>query len=245
MQFDQTIRRLIQGARRRLAGLARVLRPRMPKTVKLNWRLPALDFSRITDRLAGLGIGLKLGVAGGVAVLLVLYYVFGAFFMSKIDADLAFVPPAADAPKSASQAVAMTAALIDREAKRWVPNDPFFKPTYILHNMPSFQRGMLQAFQRFTIALNDQLGRTRGSSPTDPDLEKAAGDIRYSADRWIWNADRWWAINLTAEDSYRRAAKDLRAYNKRLALGQATFERRASSIAPRASSTPSISSCAH
>jgi hypothetical protein len=233
MQFDQSIRRLVQSLRRRLSSLraavrrVRLPRPRVPR---LDWARPGAILAKLGDLIAGLSIRGNLALVGGVLILLVFYYVLGAYLSSKVDADLSYAPQAADAPPGASRSVAITAALIERETKRWVPNDPFYKPSFILHNMPNFQRGMLKAFQRFTIELNDQLGRTRGSSPTDPDLEKAAGDIRYDAERWIWNKDRWWAINLTAEDSYRRAAKELRAYNLRLAQGQATFDARADNL---------------
>jgi len=208
MQLDQAIRHATHGFSRALGWLGQRLK------LRFDWRLPSL--------------GGALRIILIAIPLILIYYIFGAFLMSKVDADLKFQPPAAD--QGGSKAVAITAALIDRETKRWVPNDPFYKPSYILHNMPSFQHGMLDSFRRFTISLNDQLGRTRGSSPADPDLELAAGDIRYAANRWIWNADRWWAINLTAEESYRRAAKELRSYNKRLAAGQATFDSRTDNL---------------
>jgi hypothetical protein len=233
MQFDQTIRRLVQSLRRQLSRLgaaARRVRFRMPRVPRFNLVRPGAILERLGGLFSGLRLRGSLALIGVVVILLVFYYILGAYLSSKVDADLSFAPQAADAPAGASQSIAITAALIEREMPRWVPNDPFYKPTFILHNMPNFQRGMLKAFQRFTIELNDQLGRTRGSSPTDPDLEKAAGDIRYGAERWIWNRDRWWAINLTAEDSYRRAAKALRAYNLRLAQGQATFDARADNL---------------
>lgn len=240
MQIDQAIRRLLLGLRERIAAVFRGIRfrlPRiqmpkfaMPRASSFKWQGAGGIFGWLGGTLGELGLRGNLSVVAGVVALVVLYYVGGAWLSSKIDTDPKFQAPAEELQPGASHAVAITAALIDREAERWVPNDPFYKPSFILHNMPNFQRGMLQAFQRFTIELNDQLGRTRGSSPTDPDLEKAAGDIRYSADRWIWNMDRWWAINLTAEQSYRRASKELRAYNRRLAAGQATFDHRADNL---------------
>jgi Uncharacterized protein conserved in bacteria (DUF2333) len=212
MQFDQAVRRATHGLASAFGWAGRRLNLKL--NFKFNWSLG--------------GIRGALGIALIALLLIGCYYIFGAYLMSKVDTDLKFQPPAID--QGGSQAVAMTAALIDREANRWVPNDPIYKPSYILHNMPSFQRGMLDVFQRFTISLNDQLGRTRGSSPADSDLELAAGDIRYGADRWVWNADRWWAINLTAEDYYRRAAKELRSYNKRVAAGQAAFDPRTDNL---------------
>jgi hypothetical protein len=233
MQFDQTIRRLVQSLRRRLSGLfAAVRRVRVPRlrAPRPDWARPGAIFGKLGDLLPGISFRGNLALVGGVVVLLIGYYVLGAYLSSTVDADLSFAPQAADAPPGASRSVAITAALLDREMPRWVPNDPIYKPSVMLHNMPNFQRGMLKAFQRFTIELNDQLGRTRGSSPIDTDLERAAGDIRYPADRWLWNADRWWALALTTEDSYRRAAKELKSYNRRLAANQATFDPRADNL---------------
>ena len=239
MQIDQVIRRLWQAIKGRLAKFSAALkraRPpqfRAPKIEGLNPGAAAGQAAGrfgdwLGERFAALGIVSKLGLLGAAIALLVVYYVAGAFLMSKVDADTGVAPPAV--PAGASQSVAVAAALIDREMPRWVPNDPIYKPSVILHNMPNFQRGMLKAFQRFTIELNDQLGRTRGSSPIDPDLERAAGDIRYPVDRWIWNADRWWAFTQTTEDSYRRAAKALKSYNARLASARATFDPRADNL---------------
>ena len=63
---------------------------------------------------------------------------------------------------------------------------PFFMPAGILDNMPNFQRGIMAALGRFSTELMDQLGRTRGSSQTDRDLEQARGFLNEQPNIWIW-----------------------------------------------------------
>src|SRR3546814_8493682 len=100
----------------------------------------------------------------------------------KIDDNLDYQIPATDTAKSGSRAVAMAAALIDREVNHtgWVANDPFFMPGSLLDNMPNYQLGMIHALGRFAFQMVDQIGRTRGSSQTDTDLQEAAGLLQYS-----------------------------------------------------------------
>ena len=61
----------------------------------------------------------------------------------------------------------------------WPANDPFFLPGSILDNLPNYQIGIIQALSRFAVDMTDQIGRTRGSSQADPDLDKAAGLLKY------------------------------------------------------------------
>ena len=46
--------------------------------------------------------------------------------------------------------------------------------------MPNYQRGMISALGRFSTELMDQLGRTRGSSQTDRDLEQARLNLQLA-----------------------------------------------------------------
>ena len=73
-------------------------------------------------------------------------------------------------PQGQSKAVALAAALIQREVEEtsWPANDPFFMPGYALDNMPNFQHGIQQALARFAIEMADQIGRSRGSVQRRP-----------------------------------------------------------------------------
>jgi len=161
-----------------------------------------------------------------VALVVVLYYPIGMVLTHKINDDPDFAAPPVDA--GASQSVAIAAALMDREINQtaWPANDPFFMPGWALDNMPNFQRGIMAALGRFSTELMDQLGRTRGSSQTDRDLEQARGFLNEQPNIWIWQPSVSFWPSATSAQKYRAGRDKLIAYNKRLASGQAVIERR-------------------
>jgi hypothetical protein len=163
--------------------------------------------------------------------LLVVYYVGGMMWLHTIDDDPDFALESS-APEGGSQAVAVTADLIDREINRhrWVANDPFFMPGSLLDNMPAYEQGIMAALSRFSIELADQIARTRGSSQVDQDLNSAAGLLRYPGDVWIFNLSTSLAPTASSESQYRRAMEALRSYNERLAQGGAVFETRTDNL---------------
>lgn len=169
--------------------------------------------------------------AAGLVCFLALYYFGGALLMEAVDDNVNFRPDATLRPGQ-SAAVAMAVGLVEREVSGhgWAANDPFFKPTAILDNMPNFQQGMIAALARFGFELTDQLGRTRGSSQADADLQEASGLLQYVGDRWLWDPSVSLLPTATSEQQYRKAAKALRAYNDRLASGTAVFERRSDNL---------------
>ncbi len=172
----------------------------------------------------------------GVPTLLVLvcltflYYLGGMIWVHTVDDDVDYrvVEPVA----GGSQAVDMAAALISREIDdhNWTANDPFFMPGWALDNMPNYQQGMIYALSRFAVEMSDQIGRARGSSQVDPDLDRAAGLLRYPGDRWIFDFSTSLAPVANSESQYRSASEALRQYNERLAAGDAVFERRADNL---------------
>ena len=163
-------------------------------------------------------------------VVLILYYPLGAMVVESIDDDPQFQPRSV-APGE-SRAVATAADLVTREVdiNTWTPMMPFFTPSGILDNMPNFQRGIMAALGRFSTELMDQLGRTRGSSQTDRDLEQARGFLNEQPNVWIWQPTVSIWPSATSAQKYRAGRDKLMAYNKRLASGQAVFERRADNL---------------
>jgi hypothetical protein len=163
--------------------------------------------------------------------LIAVYYFGGMLWLHEIDDNPVFAAEST-APEGGSRAVAVAADLIDREinAHRWVANDPFFMPGSLLDNMPNFQQGIVAALSRFAIELSDQIGRTRGSSQVDPDLDAAAGLLKYPGTIWIFDFSTSFAPTASSESQYRRAMRSLRAYNERLAQDAATFETRADNL---------------
>ncbi len=162
-------------------------------------------------------------------ILAALYYPVGMIAIHKIDDDTGFTTSVA---KGQSHAVAIATALIYREVKinGWPANDPFFYPAAALDNMPNFQMGVIAALARFTIELADHIGRTRGSSPVDPDLEKARGLLSYSGTIWIFDFSTSWAPTASSEAQYLSARRSLLRYNERLAAGKAVFDRRSDNL---------------
>ena len=167
-----------------------------------------------------------------LVIFLMLYYPLGMALTHEID-DNPDLPGGLRAEAvQASLSVAVVAALIDREINThsWVMNDPFFKPSSLLDNMPNFQQGMFSSFSRFAIELRDQVGRSRGSSAADSDLEMAAGLLPYPGDIWIFNFSLSLLPTASAERQYLRAREALLSYNQRLATGDAIFERRSDNL---------------
>ena len=204
-------------------------------TADLGTEAPSGRFGRFWHNLndgPGFGGIAKRGLIA-LAVILFLYYPIGMLMVNNIDDDPDFTPTGVNAAKTGgSQAVAMMAALIDREVNdnSWVANDPFFQPGVMLDNMPSYQTGIMSALARFSFEMTDQVGRSRGSSEADPDLQKAAGLLQYPGDVWIWNPTVSLAPRASSESQYRTARKALLRYNTRLEAGNATFERRADNL---------------
>ncbi len=193
-------------------------------TAEARLRLP--DFSGLSARPS------VRGLAGFILAVAILYYPVGMALTHVIDDDLDFQAPARLQIEGGSRAVAITAALIEREIEshRWTPNDPAFLPPAALDNMPNYQQGIISALARFAFELTDQIGRTRGSSGTDPDLQEAAGQLQYPGDIWVFDFSTSIAPTTTSEARYGKAMRSLMSYNRRLADGAAVFDRRSDNL---------------
>lgn len=182
---------------------------------------------RVMHWLRRIPLARSLGV---LIALVLLYYGVGAAVINKIDADPDFAPQVTG--EGGSAAVAAAAALVSREVDQngWTANDPFFMPSVILDNMPNYQQGILKAVSRFSVEMMDQLGRIRGTSQIDKDLERAAGLLKYPGNVWVWDPSVSLAPTATSESQYRAGARALLSYNDRLATGQAVFDKRADNL---------------
>lgn len=192
-------------------------------------RLP--DFSGGSDRDVDHGSLIKRG-AIAILVLAAIYYPAGFIMFHDIDDDPRFAQEVKATGPGQSHAVAVMVGLIDREVRHngWVANDPWFYPTAFMDNMPNYQQGMISALARVSYELQDQLGRSRGSSQVDPDLDKATGLLQYPADVWHFDIATSIAPTATSEAQYKRASAALKSYNERLSVGAAIFERRADNL---------------
>ncbi len=101
---------------------------------------------------------------------------------------------------------------------------PFFD------NKASFQRGIHTAVQRMSNELVDSLGRVRGTSQIDPDLNKARGQLQYDISSWYFGFNPL-GFRQSSPSSYRIGIDALNAFNTRLANCEATFDARADNLA--------------
>src|SRR5512134_36549 len=148
---------------------------------------PFLDSPADTPKLPGAGrrwLKRSKWLALAILIVLLLYYPVGMIVVHTINDDPGFGP--GEVPQGQSRAVALAAALIQREVVEtsWPANDPFFMPGAALDNMPNYQHGIQQALARFATEMADQIGRSRGSSSADSDLSEARGLLNYAPDVW-------------------------------------------------------------
>jgi len=100
---------------------------------------------------------------------------------------------------------------------------PFFD------NKAAFQRGVNQAIRRTTIELVDTLGRVRGTSQIDADLQKARGNLQFDEETWYFGL-RPFGPKTPTPSFYRSAIGDLKAFNARLEKCEAVFDARADNL---------------
>jgi hypothetical protein len=100
---------------------------------------------------------------------------------------------------------------------------PFFD------NKASFQRGVNQAVRRTAIELVDTLGRVRGTSQIDSDLQSARGSLQFDESTWYFGLSPFGPKTPTPS-FYRSAIKDLKAFNGRLEKCEAVFDARADNL---------------
>ncbi len=165
-----------------------------------------------------------------LAAILLLYYPLGMIWVYDVNDRPDGLTLSAET--QGSQAVQTMVALMERETKdhRWTPNDPFFLPSGMMVRMPAFQRGVVGAVARLSLEFSDQIGRTRGSSQVDADLQKATGLFNYPPDVWFYDWSVSWLPTASSESQYREAVEALLRYNARLIKGEARFEIRGDNL---------------
>jgi len=133
-----------------------------------------------------------------------------------------------------------TADLVDFNVNQnaWLSSMIFYKlglfglawdKTPFFDNKASFQRGVNQAVRRTTIELVDTLGRVRGTSQIDPDLQSARGSLQFDESTWYFSLSPFGPKTPTPS-FYRSAIKDLKKFNTRLEKCEAVFDARADNL---------------
>lgn len=143
-----------------------------------------------------------------------------------------------------SQIVDMQIVLIDFLVNQnaWVAALPQYKlgffgirweATPFLDNKESFQHGVLYAVRRTAVELSDVIGRARGTSEADRDLQNARGSLQYDSEVWWINPldpDRPFGPVTPSANVYRNAIGLYERYNDRLARCEAVLDARADNL---------------
>ena len=205
---------LLSSVRDRLSSTWTTARDRMADAMPESSGIDARTISIVVDVLF---------------VLFVVYYPVGMILNNSVEDDLTLVPRAQYDVAGGSKAVAIAETIVARDADHWLPNAPFWHPAAALDNAPNFQMGTIYAVSRFVLELGDYLGRVRGSSAIDPNLDKAVGLLKYDGRTWYWGQGNI-IPRPKAESQYREALEYLDLYNRDVAAGKSTYDKRADNL---------------
>jgi hypothetical protein len=139
-----------------------------------------------------------------------------------------------------SLVVEATADLVDFNVNQnaWISSMILYKlglfgipweKTPFFDNKAAFQRGVNQAVRRTAIELVDTLGRVRGTSGIDPDLQKARGSLQFDEETWYFGLNPFGPKTPTPS-FYRAAIDDLKSFNTRLQECEAVFDARGDNL---------------
>lgn len=101
--------------------------------------------------------------------------------------------------------------------------------TPFLDNKAAFQRGVNQAIRRTSVELVDTIGRVRGTSGINADLQDARGNLQFGEYSWYFGLSPFGPQTPTPS-YYRTAAEGLRKFNRDLSTCAATFDGRADNL---------------
>lgn len=135
-----------------------------------------------------------------------------------------------------SRIVKATADLIDFNVNQntWIPSTLFsklgffgvpWKNTPYFDNKAAFQLGINKALRRTTIELVDRLGRVRGTSGINQNLQEARTGLAYDEDSWYLSMDPF-GFRTTTQTNYRRARQKLLDFNTELQSCVTNFDAR-------------------
>ena len=140
-----------------------------------------------------------------------------------------------------SAMVQVTADLIERNVVKdnWVPSNPFhkmgfffvldWKDTPFFDNKAAFQLGINQSIRRTAVELVDRLGRVRGTSSINQNLQQARESSNYREDAWLMTlTPPFFQPSTTAR--LKQAREELLAFNAELADCKADFDVRADNL---------------
>jgi hypothetical protein len=104
-----------------------------------------------------------------------------------------------------------------------------WRHTPFFDNKAAFQLGINQALRRTTVELVDTLGRVRGTSQIDENLQDARSAFAYDEEFWYFSLSNFGPVKPTPT-IYRGGVRSLNAFNAKLENCQATFDARADNL---------------
>lgn len=140
-----------------------------------------------------------------------------------------------------SAMVQLSADIIDANVNQgpWVPSNPFYKAglfliwdwkeTPFFDNRAAFQLGTNQVVRRTTVELVDRLGRVRGTSSVNQNLQDAREASNYREDAWFFTFSPPF-LQPSTQARLRDAQKSLLAFNTELSACEADFDTRADNL---------------
>jgi hypothetical protein len=140
-----------------------------------------------------------------------------------------------------SAMVQVSADLIERNVGSdvWVSSNPFYKmgllfvwdwkDTPFFDNKAAFQLGINQSVRRTAVEMVDRLGRVRGTSSINANLQKARESANYREDAWVMTLS-WPFLQPSTTSRLKEARDDLLAFNAELSNCQADFDTRADNL---------------
>ncbi|OCW59180.1 DUF2333 family protein [Hoeflea olei] len=148
--------------------------------------------------------------------------------------------PANPAQCAPSAIVQVTGDLIDFNINQntWVPSMPLskaglfgleWKYTPFLDNKAAFQLGINQVIRRTTVELVDRLGRVRGTSQINQNLQNARQAMAYDEDAW-WLTFSPPFVQPSTPERQREALRALTAFNGELEKCTGEFDARADNL---------------
>ena len=102
-----------------------------------------------------------------------------------------------------------------------------WRNTPFLDNKAAFQLGINQVMRRTSTELVDTLGRVRGTSQINQNLQNARTNLAWSEEAWYWG---WRGPTRPTPSVYREAIGNLKSFNDQLVQCQATFDARADNL---------------
>ncbi|MGG7519059.1 DUF2333 family protein [Allorhizobium undicola] len=238
-----------------LTGFFRRLWAALRRMAELAYTAVAWPFRARHSEAGRRGLILRLGVA--LAVLLV-FAGYGQFLWrtqawNGFDPDFAKAygfgerkvaagQPLPDKPGSCQNSAIVTtvADLTDMNVNRndWVSSTLLYKlgffgldwdHTPFFDNKASFQRGVNQVARRVAIELADNLGRVRGTSGINSDLQDARGNIQFDEFTWYFGSNPF-GFKTPTPSYYRAAIRSWRNFNSALEGCNAIFDARADNL---------------